>query len=168
MCVRDVESLLYFSFIKNIFRGLFFGVCCQTNVRSAVWIQSDAVANNYYLSSESCLKHQLFLFPASSSLFLVVCHYWIFFSLLETGGLGYIRQWAEWRRAREEEKNFIGTAGRALMFTHCSLIICTLLQTCIPPSSSSDCTAYHRGYAEITPFTGIYGNALHWVNTLIS
>lgn len=96
-------------------------------------------------------------------------HYWVSVcSVLWSGRLGYVRQWAEWRRAGEKEKNFTGTAGCTLMITRLLSFycICTLLQTCIPLRAHltvlvippwTDC--------EITPFSGIYGNVLHWAYT---
>ncbi len=105
------------------------------NLKVVFWKLSDSLSSLYQSSfSRHCL-----------------CHYWAFvFSVWWSGRLGYIRQWAEWRRAGEEEKNFTGTAGCTLMITLLLLFYCirTPRQTCIPlpvlvTSAWTDCVRQH-------------------------
>lgn len=111
------------------------------------------------VTTRACLLKAFIFMSISESVFSVLC----------SGRLGYVRQRAEWRRAGEKEENFTGAAGCTLMIAlllplYC---FCTIVQTCIP--FQAHLTTGHTtlsGLYEITPFSAIDRNVLHWAYTL--
>ena len=116
------------------------------------------------LSHSSMLKSQ----DVTVKLVCFISHYHFkvakSFSVLCSGRLGYVRQWAEWRRAGEKEKNFTGTAGCTLMmallqplivFVHFDKHAFPSVLVWLYCSVHMDCLREHH-----------HGNVLHWAYTL--